>query len=94
MVAGLAVQPQASYKMLTLLCSAGSNTHRAAVPTREKHIFQVVFESVAAHRFRDVADEVRTVVIGGIGRWIQLLPSEFLDDKYLKYIAWALSDKV
>ena len=70
-------------------------THTARLYQQEKTPFsQVVFESVAAHRFRDVADEVRTVVIEGIGRWIQLLPSEFLDDKYLKYIAWALSDKV
>lgn len=55
---------------------------------------QVVFEAVAAHRFRDVSNEVRSVVIVGVGNWIELLPSMFLSDAYLKYLAWALSDKV
>lgn len=34
------------------------------------------------------------MVIVGIGNWIELLPSMFLQDAYLKYLAWALSDKV
>ncbi len=54
----------------------------------------MVFEAVAAHRFRDISEEVRSVVIVGIGNWIELLPSMFLQDAYLKYLAWALSDKV
>jgi len=33
-------------------------------------------------------------VIEGIGAWVRLHPSAFLTDQYLKYIAWALSDKV
>lgn len=55
---------------------------------------QVVFDAVAAHRFRDISEEVRSVVIVGIGQWIDLMPSMFLQDAYLKYVAWALSDKV
>lgn len=55
---------------------------------------QALFDSVAAHRFRDVSEEVRTTVIEAVGQWIVQRPATFLDDKYLKYIGWALSDKV
>lgn len=53
-----------------------------------------LFQAVTAHRFRDVADDIRAVAIQGIAAWIQLLPATFLQDQYLKYLAWALSDKV
>jgi len=32
-------------------------------------------------------------VIEAIGGWVVALPSEFLSDSYLKYLAWALSDR-
>jgi cohesin complex subunit SA-1/2 len=32
-------------------------------------------------------------VIEAIGEWVEALPSEFLSDSYLKYLAWALSDR-
>ena len=43
---------------------------------------------------RDVGPEIRCVVIDLIGRWIEQLPDTFLVDAYLKYVAWALSDRV
>jgi cohesin complex subunit SA-1/2 len=43
---------------------------------------------------RDVSEDIRASAIGAIGQWIKLLPSMFLVDNYLKYLAWALSDKV
>ena len=43
---------------------------------------------------RDVCDEIRAIVIGAIGHWICALPDNFLADFYLKYVGWALSDKV
>ncbi|KAL4420809.1 hypothetical protein ABPG75_010465 [Micractinium tetrahymenae] len=52
-----------------------------------------LFQGIFAHRFRDCADEIRATVIEGIGSWVRLHPSVFLTDQYLKYIAWALSDK-
>jgi hypothetical protein len=55
---------------------------------------QLVFDTVAAHRFRDVSEEIRAVIIVGIGQWIALMPSIYLVDTHLKYLAWALSDKV
>lgn len=44
-------------------------------------------------RSRDVSEDIRAAVITAIGQWIALLPSTFLSDMYLKYLAWALSDK-
>ena len=43
---------------------------------------------------RDVAEGIRATVISAIGDWICLMPAMFLNDMYLKYLAWALSDKV
>jgi len=42
---------------------------------------------------RDVSEDIRASAIGAIGNWIRLMPSMFLVDNYLKYLAWALSDK-
>lgn len=59
-----------------------------------KDYIKTLFDGVSAHRFRDVSEEIRAAVIEGIGNWTTMLPSDFLQDSYLKYIAWALSDKV
>ncbi len=59
-----------------------------------KTVVTSLFQAVSAHRFRDVAPDIRAVVIEGIGSWIALHPTEFLQDTYLKYVAWALSDRV
>lgn len=52
-----------------------------------------LFAAVFAHRFRDVSEGVRAIVVGGIGSWMAALPETFLQDGYLKYLAWALSDR-
>ncbi|EFN51942.1 hypothetical protein CHLNCDRAFT_139605, partial [Chlorella variabilis] len=52
-----------------------------------------LFQGIFAHRFRDCSEEIRATVIEGIGAWVRLHPAAFLTDQYLKYIAWALSDK-
>lgn len=51
-------------------------------------------QGVAAHRFRDISGEIRALVISGLGSWIAAHPAAYLQDMYLKYIAWALSDRV
>jgi hypothetical protein len=40
-----------------------------------------------------VSEDIRAIVIRAIGEWVEELPSEFLSDSYLKYLAWALSDR-
>ncbi|PRW20268.1 sister-chromatid cohesion 3 [Chlorella sorokiniana] len=57
-----------------------------------------LFQGIFAHRFRDCAEEIRATAIEGIGGWVRLHPGAFLTDQaseigYLKYVAWALSDK-
>ena len=52
-----------------------------------------IFQSVFMNRFRDIDSEIRLAVVSGIGRWMQLLPANFLTATYLKYAAWAVSDK-
>ncbi len=51
-------------------------------------------QGVASHRFRDISGEIRAMVISGLGDWIAAHPAAYLHDGYLKYIAWALSDRV
>lgn len=53
-----------------------------------------LFQPVMAHRFRDICPEIRARVIHGIGQWIKAVPATYLNDTYLKYIVWALSDRV
>ncbi|DBA75127.1 hypothetical protein WJX77_008338 [Trebouxia sp. C0004] len=52
-----------------------------------------IFQAVSAKRFRDVAPDIRALVIEGIAHWTTSLPADFLQDQYLKYVAWALSDR-
>ncbi|KAL0028278.1 hypothetical protein WJX79_006817 [Trebouxia sp. C0005] len=52
-----------------------------------------IFQAVSAKRFRDVAPDIRALVIQGIAHWTTSLPADFLQDQYLKYVAWALSDR-
>lgn len=59
-----------------------------------KSVVTSLFQAVNAHRFRDVAANIRAIVIEGIGSWIALNPTDFLQDTYLKYLAWALNDRV
>ncbi|GLC66838.1 hypothetical protein PLESTF_000479800 [Pleodorina starrii] len=58
-----------------------------------KSLLESTFTAVFAVRFRDVGPEIRAVVIDLVGRWIGLLPATFMVDHYLKYVAWALSDR-
>ena len=55
---------------------------------------QAIWQGIFSARFRDVDADIRAAVICGIGDWITLHPADFLTDHYLKYVAWALSDRV
>ena len=45
-------------------------------------------------RFRDTSEEIRALVIDGVGNWTELYPAIYLKDLHLKYLGWALSDQV
>lgn len=49
---------------------------------------------VSHHRYRDVVPEIRSAVLRALGNWIRDYPAYFLEEKYLKYLAWSLYDKV
>ena len=53
-----------------------------------------IWQGIFSARFRDVDADIRATVICGIGEWMSLNPADFLNDNYLKYVAWALSDRV
>ena len=55
---------------------------------------QAIWQGIFSARFRDVDADIRATVIHGIGDWIAMNPADFLTDHYLKYVAWALSDRV
>ncbi|KAL6770624.1 SCC3 [Auxenochlorella protothecoides x Auxenochlorella symbiontica] len=52
-----------------------------------------LFQGVFAHRFRDVCPAVRSTTVAGVGAWALLAPATYMTDTYLKYVAWALSDR-
>ena len=52
-----------------------------------------IFQSVFTTRFRDIDVEIRSVIVQNLGSWMVLYPTVFLSSTYLKYLAWALSDK-
>lgn len=76
-----------------------ANAYQRQVEAATKQIKDImdeidsIFQSVFTSRFRDVDPEIRLTVVEGIGRWMQLVPSTFMTSTYLKYIAWALSDR-
>jgi cohesin complex subunit SA-1/2 len=55
---------------------------------------QEIFENVFVHRYKDSANHIRALCMASLGGWIQASPDEFLQDNYLKYIGWTISDKV
>eukprot|EP01117_Protostelium_nocturnum_P016851 TRINITY_DN6750_c0_g1_i1.p1 TRINITY_DN6750_c0_g1~~TRINITY_DN6750_c0_g1_i1.p1 ORF type:complete len:1165 (-),score=589.72 TRINITY_DN6750_c0_g1_i1:42-3536(-) len=44
-------------------------------------------------RYKDVVPEIRAICIEALGEWILSNQSYFLEDQYLKYVGWLLSDK-
>lgn len=53
-----------------------------------------LFEGIVIHRYRDVAPEIRMLVLAELAEWINSYREKFLDDKYLKYLGWSLNDAV
>ncbi|KAI7868566.1 hypothetical protein BDF14DRAFT_1791670 [Spinellus fusiger] len=62
---------------------------------RRKHLEEYLhdfFESVFVHRSRDVESVIRNEALKELCVWMQLCPSYFVDNKYLRYFGWALND--
>lgn len=56
-------------------------------------VIQSLFSTVYVQRFRDVDATIRVWALEQLGRFIVGQPSLFLDNHYLRYLGWGLSDK-
>lgn len=45
-------------------------------------------------RHRDKQEEIRRLVITSFGQWMRIDASNYLNDQCLKYLGWAMSDRV
>ncbi|CAJ0851497.1 21205_t:CDS:2 [Entrophospora sp. SA101] len=54
---------------------------------------QGFFDSVFMHRYRDVEPVIRSECIKELGVWVIKHPDYFLNDTYIRYLGWQLSDK-
>ncbi|KAF7639089.1 SCD domain-containing protein [Meloidogyne graminicola] len=55
---------------------------------------QFLFRSVFALRYRDIVPDIRIICLTELGNWMRAYPASFLNDSYLKYYGWCISDKV
>jgi len=58
-----------------------------------KDSMERTFDNVFTCRFKDKHKEIRGIVLEGITTWARLLPAFFLPDRYIKYLAWGMSDQ-
>lgn len=64
----------------------------AQLAALEKAI-QMTFDGVFVQRFRDIDPTIRTEAVESLARWVLAYPDVFLDNSYLRYAGWALSDR-
>ncbi|CAO3637260.1 unnamed protein product [Cunninghamella echinulata] len=72
-----------------------SNQRRAILVKRQKDLDEYVddfFESVFAHRVRDIESVIRSECMKELSAWIQLYPHHFLENQYLRYLGWSYND--
>jgi len=58
-----------------------------------EQMINYMFQSVFVHRYRDVVEDIRCLCLTELGVWVTECPDLFLEDSYLKYLGWPLSDK-
>lgn len=57
-------------------------------------IMQLSIDAVFVQRYRDIDALLREKCVESVHSWIMTYPEVFLDNAYLRYIGWSLSDKV
>ena len=55
-------------------------------------IVDSIFDTVFAHRYRDVESRIRLECASALAGWITLLPEVFFTGHYIRYYGWLLSD--
>uniref|UniRef100_A0A8C5E6D9 Cohesin subunit SA n=1 Tax=Gouania willdenowi TaxID=441366 RepID=A0A8C5E6D9_GOUWI len=81
---------QKSVQQLERLVDVRLQEKRAEVES----MMNVIIKAVFLKRYRDVLPEIRSICMEELGLWMKLYSSLFLNDSYLKYIGWMMSDKV
>ena len=99
---GCAVCCHSLARELDQLAGMGKSTRISVVPmvddvggqlaALEKAI-QMIFDGVFVQRFRDVDVTIRAEAIESLTEWILVYSDVFLDNSYLRYLGWALSDR-
>lgn len=56
-------------------------------------IVQMLFDGVFVQRFRDIDHSIRELSVQSLGDWILSLDEVFLENCYLRYLGWSLSDR-
>ena len=56
-------------------------------------LLDFIFNGLYLHRYRDVDPYIRATCVSHLTEWIIVYPKKFLDNSYLRYIGWILSDK-
>ena len=54
---------------------------------------QSLFDGVFVQRYRDIDPQIRELCLAQLCEWINDYPSGFLDNSFLRYLGWSLSDK-
>jgi len=56
-------------------------------------LIEGIYSGESTHRYRDVSYVIRQLACESLGKFVCLVPSKMMEDKYLKYIGWLLNDK-
>ena len=57
-----------------------------------EQVMQTLFDSVFVQRYRDVCEHIRAFTVEQLVCWMEAYPSVFVDNSYLRYLGWSLSD--
>lgn len=82
-----------SKKAASLASKKSVETLSGRIAEIEK-LMQLSIDAVFVQRYRDVDALLREKCVESIHAWITTYPEVFLDNAYLRYIGWSLSDKV
>ena len=65
--------------------------HSAKVASIEQ-VMQTIFDHIFIQRYRDICEDIRCFAIAQLVAWMEGYPGVFIDNLYLRYLGWSLSD--
>lgn len=97
----------AALAMLTGSCECARGLQRSAESSKRmakrvtevsakiasvEQVMQALFDSIFVQRYRDVCEDIRMLTVEQLVSWMEAYPSVFVDNSYLRYLGWSLSD--